>query len=745
MEEISEEKEKHNRPSEEASLPAGRQGSAEVNGLNVRPSEERGNTEASRPNVTADIIATPSDMANASRDRAKSGEVLRSAGRTHGPDEEIIKKIASERKTSWFSKTAKTEKGLPRGIAWGVAGLILLFVGSFGYLLYATLLNRVSQSVVSDANRLRAGVENLRNLDFKSAEEVFSSTGDGPGFTLDGVINQLKPFFRTTAELTDSFKKISSSGIGLAKETAFFQNEFLDAFLGQRGPDILGHLRATENFLADFVHETDSLVAHAVSFEQVPSGTVRDAYFPLKLDIAKLQNFLAVLTDWLGADSPRHVLLMFQNPSEIRPGGGFLGSYADVTLVQGGLGGVDVRDINDSDRELKENIIPPKPLQAVVTRLRAADANWFFDFAESAGQVVKLMEASELYKGTSTPPVTFDAAIAISPKVIEDILAVIGPIELKKEKLVFDSKNFLEEIQQQVQLGQATRATYPKAILKELSTEMFAKIRLLDEEQRREMISLAESWTVKKEIMVYAKDEALERFLEGAGAAGTLYAPAANFEGDYLAVVDANVGGGKSDIYVSQDVLLQSQISASGTVADHLVIRREHRGNTAKYSWYKLPNEDYLQVFIPPGSTLTNTQGGAAKTIYPAANYAKNNYVNDPAVGAMNSSTQKLFNYPSILRREEADREVLATWSEIKAGEKAEIVFDYTHRLFLEPTDGAVYQFVFEKQAGTKRHYKFEIGAPVGFKFQENDLPVYEYESDDPPGRLTIDLTLKSI
>ena len=64
-----------------------------------------------------------------------------------------------------------------------------------------------------------------------------------------------------------------------------------------------------------------------------------------------------------------------------------------------------------------------------------------------------------------------------------------------------------------------------------------------------------------------------------------------------------------------------------------------------------------------------------------------------------------------------------------------------------------LYQFVFEKQAGTSatlsaganRNYKFEINAPVGFRFRENGLPVFTYESDDTPGRLILNLILEKI
>ena len=48
-----------------------------------------------------------------------------------------------------------------------------------------------------------------------------------------------------------------------------------------------------------------------------------------------MQKFLDAFIPWLSSPVPHHVLVMLQNPSEIRPAGGFLGSYADITIASG--------------------------------------------------------------------------------------------------------------------------------------------------------------------------------------------------------------------------------------------------------------------------------------------------------------------------------------------------------------------------------------------------------------------------
>ena len=93
----------------------------------------------------------------------------------------------------------------------------------------------------------------------------------------------------------------------------------------------------------------------------------------------------------------------------------------------------------------------------------------------------------------------------------------------------------------------------------------------------------------------------------------------------------------------------------------------------------------------------------------------------------------------------ESGKEVFSTWASVAAGKSTQVSFDYTHRLIAPPAEGERYQFIFEKQPGAEGHYQFEINAPLGFKFAENNLSSYDYESDDVPGRLIINLTLTKI
>jgi hypothetical protein len=636
-----------------------------------------------------------------------------------------------------MQKLSKESGKIPRSILWGIAGLILLFFVGFTFL-FISVREKTAGIVSSRLGNLEAGAEDLQNFDLPAAAHEFASSNEGLSADLKNAAGVFGFLFKNGGPLRD-FLDISQQLSSLSNELNNLESSFLGFLSTGNGGDLVSQLAATRTTLHTINTGVGEISGMFSFLGNVMPSDVN--LLSLRMGMENVADFLDVFVPWVQAAAPHHILVLFQNPSEIRPAGGFLGSYADVTIREGNIEDVAVHDVADADTAFKENIIPPKPLQAEVSRWRPADANWFFDFGDSASETISFFERSDLYAASSTK---FDAAIALSPKVISDLLSLTGPISPSGTKIAFASSTFLIQIQKMVQSGQATGATYPKAVIKELAVAMFQKIAALDESQKKSMISMAADWINKKDIMLYSKNPAFENFFKTYGAAGTVAELPQNFEGDYLAVVDANIVGQKSDLYVAQNVNFESRINADGTVEDSVIISRKHNGNQSPYWWYRAANQDYLQLFIPDGSTLSNESGGIAKNIVSPVAYAKNGYSTDPMVSAIESTQKNIFGYP-VFSHEESGKEVFATWSRVTAGNTATISFDYSHRLFVAPAVGVSYRFIFEKQAGVARHYKFEIVAPVGFQFAENGLPSYDYESDDPPGRLVINLTLQKI
>lgn len=645
-------------------------------------------------------------------------------------------------------------KPLPPGIKWGLAGLVALFVvGSI--ISFYVIKAKVKATIASQVDTLQAGVTDLQNFDTQDAQQEFALLSSGSSTpNWESVVGMFGFLYKGGSSAVSSFTDLAGQLAALSQEAGSLESGIFSFTSNGQGGNLVTGLTQVRDTLAAIDADSNQLSNAAQLVGVGASSTIggSDFYLPLKTQIESAQNFLNVLIPWLATSTPHHVLVLLQNPSEMRPGGGFLGSYADVTLANGNITNITVHDITDVDKTFTQKIIPPAPLQLENDNFRPADANWFFDFPTSASETIKYFEESGLYAGSSssTPSTTFDGAIAISPKVVSDLLSVTGPINVAST--TFTSDNLLTQIQNIVQKGQAknqagtgaTTATYPKAVLGDLSKAIFTQLAASSTDaQKQELLAMALDWVNKRDVMAYFTNPAFEGFVTSYGAGGDAYQLPQNFNGDYLALADADINSDKSELYVTQNVSWTAQINADDTITDMVNIQKTHNGNQSPSWWYQTTNQDYLQLFVPDGSALTNQTGGFKKTIIAPINYVRDGYSTDPTIAAIASTTQPYLLYPNITTHEEDGKEVFAAWSRVAKGQSTSLEFDYTHRAFSPPAPGTQYQFIFEKQAGSSRSYNFTIDAPLGYVFAENGLASYQYTSDDPPGRLIITLTLE--
>lgn len=668
-------------------------------------------------------------------------------------DEEIhadalARKIASEPRTTKdtlkdipvtpgnYRRFQGGRTSLPRGIMWGVVGLIVVFVGGF-VISYYVVRGMVAREITMRVDTLQEGVTDLQNFNPQSAEQEFQDLNNAPGF--GGLASALGFFFQSGSRALQSFTDLSRQLSALSEDSSNFEGAAFTLFSTGNGSDLIANLTSVKNDLAAIDADSNVLASAAPATSGLAAG-----YLPLKAQVEEAESFLNNFIPWFAAPAPHHLLIMLQNPSEERPGGGFLGSYADVTIASGSIMDISIHDITDVDTAFTPNIIPPVPLQLETTRFRPADANWFFDFPTSASETINMFETSNLYAASGT---TFDGAIAVSPKVVSDLLAVTGPITLGQPAVTFTSSTFLVQTQKIVQAGQATGATYPKAILKELTQSIFDDIVAsgTTDAQKSTLAGMTLNWIGEKDVMVFFKDPVFENFMSTYSADGGVYELPQNFNGDYFAVVNTDINADKSELYVAQNISFDAEIGSDGTVTNHVIITRTHNGNESPYWWYRTTNQDYLQVFVSPDSALQNEDGGIVRTVPAPINYAASGYATDPLIASIASSTIQLFTYPAVTTHEEDGKEVFTVWSRVRAGASTEISFDYTHHLFAPPAQGVQYQFVFDKQAGSVGNYQFEIDAPLGYVFAENGLATYNYASNDPPGRLIVTLTLQEL
>src|SRR5258708_31859868 len=67
---------------------------------------------------------------------------------------------------------------------------------------------------------------------------------------------------------------------------------------------------------------------------------------------------IKIVPELLGMNGKKTYLLLFQNNTELRPGGGFIGAYGLVSFDKAKMGQITIHNTYDADGQLKKHIEP---------------------------------------------------------------------------------------------------------------------------------------------------------------------------------------------------------------------------------------------------------------------------------------------------------------------------------------------------------------------------------------------------
>ena len=314
-------------------------------------------------------------------------------------------------------------------------------------------------------------------------------------------------------------------------------------------------------------------------------------------DIANLADATEMI---FGGSEFRRYLLVFQNNSEIRPTGGFMGSFAILDVQKGKILNLDVPGggTYDLQGQLDTYIKPPLPLQLINDRWEFQDANWFPDFSASAQKMAWFYEHG---RGA-----TVDGVIAINATVLERLLNVLGPMTNVEHGLEIASDNALEDLQYQVEVDYDKEKNQPKEVIGDLAGQFLEKLSALDTVDAIRLLSELNEALQNKEIQVYFSEADLQQKFSSFNWTGQILPIVA--DQDYLQVVDTNIRGQKSDAKIIQNIEHQAVIDADGSIVDTVVIHRQHTGVLGE-DFYGVNNVNYIRVYVPEGAELLDAGG----------------------------------------------------------------------------------------------------------------------------------------
>jgi hypothetical protein len=332
-----------------------------------------------------------------------------------------------------------------------------------------------------------------------------------------------------------------------------------------------------------------------------------------------LQTGLQMATaapELLGADGPRTYLILAQNEDELRPTGGFISGAGAVTIEQAQIVKVDFFDsyrVDDYSNKPYPN--PPTPLSTYMGSeiWLFRDANWSPDFPTSAQQAAYFYEY-----GQDVPSV--DGVIALDQHAVELLLSGLGKVYLPGVEEPVTSVNVRQFMQEawNPDASDDTRKWWPNR--KEFMGQLASAIL-----QRVEADPGSVAWVQiaqglyqalsERHLLIFARDADVEQALARIGWDGSLRESA----GDYLMIVDANLGFGKVNTLIDQQIDHQVTLNTDGTASSELTVTYKHQGQREDIHCEHLPRYtmdvtyealihrcyyDYLRAYVPSGGVL---------------------------------------------------------------------------------------------------------------------------------------------
>ncbi len=574
----------------------------------------------------------------------------------------------------------------------------------------------------------QVALDSLRQANFDQAYQNF--------YNAQAEIDDINSLLKTVVGLLPSFGQSLESAQNLTaagKNLSLIAQDLSTALEGLQSPDLTildkikvlnERLKIIQPRVAEASRQLAQVDAHVLPDKYQAAFITAQQKMPL---ISGSVDYLVEISDlvinFLGDGQLRRYLVLFQNNNEIRPTGGFIGSYALVDISAGQIRNIEVPGGGSYDLQgsLQAKLASPEPLRLLNARWEFQDSNWFPDWPTSAEKIMWF------YRQAGGP--TVDGVVAINSDLARDLLAILGPLDMTEYGKTITADNFYDETQKAVELEYDKQENRPKEFIGGLVPKLLEKVLTVSPQQGLKTATLLHDSLSNKDLQIYSTNEVLQRSLRSLGWSNEIVPTS----GDYVMIVNANIAGEKTDLVMSQDVTHEARVYDDGSIIATTTITRTHTGQ-AGLPFTGVPNVNYLRLYVPQGSTLIAASGFD----YPELklfDYPAEDYVTDQDLLKISGTVDVDFE-TGVAINNEFGKTVFAGWTQTNPGQTSIVTFTYrlpfrlnfTKNLaqtnFLDRleqhfdlvTETANYSLIVQKQSGQEGRFTSRLILPDGWQ-----------------------------
>lgn len=354
-----------------------------------------------------------------------------------------------------------------------------------------------------------------------------------------------------------------------------------------------------------------SMIAQAKAGSRAAAGALTE-YRPALEQLSSIAG---------GGGERKKYLILFQNDNELRPTGGFLTAYSVIYIEDGKVTPDKSDDIYELDKKFTKRLPIPDALGRYLTTEKywnLRDMNTSPDFKLSMDQFV------ENYKTVKGEPQDIDGIIALDTHVLTELLTVLGPVEVPGYG-TFSAENDPTCDCPQVVHALSEIITRPtpylrqdrKGILGPMMRAILTKAYGAPRQHWPQLFEIGLKNIAGRHAQMYFFDADAQLAAEKINAAGRMIPPQ-NGE-DFLGIVDANLGGAKSNLFVTYDVKqtiappVNGQISKTVEITYKNSRRADNCNLEAGLLCLNSTLRDWSRLYLPAGAKVTEAQGFTAE------------------------------------------------------------------------------------------------------------------------------------
>lgn len=333
-----------------------------------------------------------------------------------------------------------------------------------------------------------------------------------------------------------------------------------------------------------------------------------DAYGPLLDAYVDLSGQLPDILGWSG---PRRYLVLTQNPAELRPSGGLIGSYGLMTFDRGRVTEQTFQDVATLDIPWDFPFIePPEELANYLLGpeqpWQLADAGWSPDFPTSA------QDALRLYTNESGDS-NIDGVLGITTYTIDALLEITGPVAIEDYDVTIAAGETTVTVLQRTRVAEEPDQNR-KAILSALAEELMPALLGLPPDRWGDVLGDAGRFQEERLIVAWFTDPAYQELAVRNDFDGGVR----DDLGDYVFAVDSNVAPvSKLNMVTTRALELDVEIDEVGNAHNTLTVTWDNGILTARGDPIRgLPNTGgetlgmFFRLLVPERSRLESVAGG---------------------------------------------------------------------------------------------------------------------------------------